>query len=132
MNMKKIILAATTFIMASTLSTGFAAPSQALDIQTDKLYLSKGQTNAIKFNKKGGKYTVVGLYLGKTSKTLGTWTAKKCDSSKSKMLTCKFKSSHHQNGFITFVANEDGSLQSSIKSKKSKLPPKTHIWRIAE
>ena len=129
--MKKIILGTTTFIMASTLSTGFAAPSQDLNIQPEKVYLSKNETNAIKFNITDKQYTVVGLYYGKANKTLGTWTGKKCQAQGKSLLSCKFKSSHRQKGIITFLVNSDGTLKSSIKFQNQKLPSKKHTWHIA-
>ncbi len=131
MNMKKIILAATTLILACTLSTGFAAPSQDLNIQSEKVYLNKNETNAIKFNNKNGRYSVVGMYYTKKTKTLGTWRGKKCQAQGKSQLSCKFKSSHRQKGIITFVVNSDGTLKSSIKFQHQKLPSKKHTWHIA-
>ena len=70
MNIKKVTLATTAIIIAGTLSTSFAATP--IKIQTEKVYVSENATNAIKFNLRDDKYTVVGLYLGKEG-YLGTW-----------------------------------------------------------
>ena len=41
MNVKKIILAATTLIMATTLPNSFADSNQVTGIQTEKVYVSE-------------------------------------------------------------------------------------------
>ena len=125
MNIKKVTLATTALIIAGTLSTSFAATP--LNIQTKKVYVSKNATNAIKFNLKDDKYTVVGLYLGKEA-YLGTWTGSNCKAINSSQLTCTFKSSHGRKGTISFTAAKDDSLQSTLQYKRQGKETESHKW----
>ena len=125
MNIKKVTLATTALIIAGTLSTSFAATP--LNIQTKKVYVSKNATNAIKFNLKDDKYTVVGLYLAKKG-NLGTWAGKKCVVKSSSNLICKFKSSHGRQGMISFTETKDGSLQSTLQYKRQGKETESHKW----
>ena len=128
--MKKIILAATTLILASTLSNGFAASD--LSIQTEKLYISKNETNAIKFNNKNGRYSVVGLYYAKKTKTLGTWRGENCNyDDYASTLACNFKSTDNRKGTITFRNHQDHLSSITVYINKS-LPNKTHTWHEAQ
>lgn len=130
MNVKKIILAATTLIMATTLPNSFADSNQVTGIQTEKVYVSEYDTNAIKFNLRDKNYTVVGLYLGK-DEYLGTWTGSNCKASNSSQLTCTFKSSHGREGTISFVAKDD-SLRSTLKYNHldNETKEETHNWQL--
>ena len=125
MNIKIVTLATTALIIAGTLSTSFAATP--LNIQTKKVYVSKNATNAIKFNLKDDKYTVVGLYLGKGG-YLGTWTGKKCEVKSSSRLICTFKSSHGRQGMISFTETKDGSLRSTLQYKRKGKEKQLHKW----
>ena len=124
MNMKKIILAATTLILASTLTTGFA-----LDVDTNAVYISRNSTNALKLSMKRNQYVAAGIYETKAG-DVGFWKANRCiEDKKSRQLSCAFKSSDRK-GTITFNIN-NGRLSSQTVYNNKKHSTEVHSWRIA-
>ena len=119
MNVKKIILAASTLIMVSTLSTGVMAKDTVNTITHKEVAFGNDKgSNFLKFFKKGKTIYVAGIYMQKDGKP-GTWMGR-CNNTKEPKLTCNYITNKQKTGTINFDLSNPKKLTSKYSQSNEK------------